>query len=164
MFREMRRKKQQLPAGEAAAILETGTTGVLAVHGDDGYPYTVPLNYVALDGRLYFHSAKSGHKLDAIARDGKASFCVIGQDELAPALYTTLFRSVVVFGRLGVVEDPAELRASIEALADKYSPEEPTEKRDAEIERFYDALCMIALEPEHITGKECIELTRQRKP
>ena len=67
MFREMRRKKQQLADEECRSILERGKTGVLAVNGDDGYPYAVPVNYVFSNGKIYFHSALSGHKVDAIA-------------------------------------------------------------------------------------------------
>ena len=69
MFRAMRRKRQQLSRAEAEAILERGTSGVLAVAGDDGYPYAVPLSYVYQDGKLWFHCANSGHKLDAVRRE-----------------------------------------------------------------------------------------------
>ena len=72
MFRPMRRGKQLLPPEESIQILEQGTSGVLAVAGDAGYPYAVPLSYVYMDGKLYFHCAKSGHKLDAIRRNSKA--------------------------------------------------------------------------------------------
>ena len=84
MFREMRRKKQRLSAEACEAILAEGTSGVLAVDGDGGYPYAVPLSYVYQDGKLFFHCAKSGHKLDAVRRNPRASFCVIGQDRVVP--------------------------------------------------------------------------------
>ena len=77
MFREMRRKNQQLPQEECNRILQVATSGVLAVDGDDDYPYAVPISFVCEDGRLYFHVAKSGHKLDALRRNPKASFCII---------------------------------------------------------------------------------------
>ena len=76
-FREMRRGGQQLSRQEAIAILETGQTGVLAVSGDEGYPYAVPVSYVYLDDTIFFHSATTGHKIDAIKRDSRVSFCVI---------------------------------------------------------------------------------------
>ena len=98
MFRDMRRKNQLLPQEEAEAILRQGTSGVLSLLGDGGYPYGVPLSYVYHNGRLYFHCAKAGHKLDAIRRERKCSFCVIAQDLVAPEKYTTLFRSVIAFG------------------------------------------------------------------
>lgn len=99
MFREMRRKKQVLSLEENIAVLNRGTSGVLAVSGDDGYPYAVPLSYVYHDNTLFFHCAKTGHKLDAIARNEKVSFCVIDKDDVVSAEYTSYFRSVIVFGR-----------------------------------------------------------------
>lgn len=84
MFREMRRKRQALSASEVAEILYRGTSGVLALLGDEEYPYAVPLSYVYDEGKLYFHSATSGHKIDAVGRSAKASFCVIDQDLIRP--------------------------------------------------------------------------------
>ena len=85
MFRPMRRFKQALSPEECRAVLERGTSGVLALTGDGGWPYAVPLSYVYADGKLYFHSAKSGHKVDAIRSCPRASFCVIDQDHIVPA-------------------------------------------------------------------------------
>ena len=99
MFREMRRKKQQLAPERVEEILSRRTAGTLAVLGDEGYPYAVPLSYVYHNGRIYFHCAKAGHKLDAIRGCDKVSFCVIDQDEIVSAEFTTYFRSVIVFGR-----------------------------------------------------------------
>lgn len=162
MFRKMRRSRQQLPQEDAIRILEQGSSGVLALHGDDDYPYAVPLSYVYQDGRLYFHCAKSGHKLDAVQKNAKASFCVIAQDEVIPAEYTTFFRSVIAFGKIRIITEEAELRAAIEALAMKYAPQDTAENRDRYIMREWKPLCMFALEIEHMTGKEAIELTRKR--
>ena len=80
VFREMRRKKQALSQQEVADILHKRTSGVLALLGDNDYPYAVPISYVYDDGKIYFHSVKSGHKIDAIQRTTKASFCVIDKD------------------------------------------------------------------------------------
>ncbi len=162
MFREMRRKKQLLAAEESVAILERGTSGVLALAGDDGYPYAVPLSYVYADGKLFFHCAWSGHKLDAVRRSDKASFCVIDRDEIMPERYTTAFRSVIAFGRVRVLEDEGEKRAAIEKLAARYVPEDGAERRREAIDRDYDRLCMLELTVEHMTGKEAIELVRQK--
>ena len=85
MFREMRRKNQALSREEAAAVLDRALSGVLALSGDDGYPYAVPISYVYDGGKLYFHCAKSGHKLDALQRNPKASFCVVDQDQIVTA-------------------------------------------------------------------------------
>ena len=121
MFREMRRKRQQLSEKEAAAVLERGTSGVLAVLGDGGYPYAVPLSYVYQDGKIYFHCAGSGHKLDGIRNCDKVSFCVIDQDEVHPEKYTTYFRSVIAFGKARILEED-EKRKTILLLTEKYCP------------------------------------------
>lgn len=84
----MRRFKQELSSEDTAKILEHGSHGVLAVLGDEGYPYAVPLSYVYADGKLYFHGAKQGHKLDALQNSAKSSFCVVGQDNVAPETFT----------------------------------------------------------------------------
>jgi len=163
MFREMRRKRQELSREAAEEILYRGSAGVLALAGDDGYPYAVPVSYVYDGEHIYFHGAKTGHKIDAIRREDKASFCVIGQDHVVPEEDTTYFRSAIVFGRMAVVEDDAEKRAAIEKLAMKYGPENSGEHREAAIEREWQALCMLRMTVEHVTGKEAIELVRQRK-
>ena len=163
MFRDLRRKKQLLSKEETTAVLNRGTSGVLALSGDDGYPYAVPISYVYDQEQetIYFHCAKSGHKLDAIRREPKASFCVTAQDKVVPEEYTTYFRSVIAFGTIRVLEGE-EMRPAIERLALKYSPLESEESRREEIEKTWKALCILELEVEHLTGKEAIELTRQR--
>lgn len=161
MFREMRRKKQVLSKEECELVLERGTSGVLAVLGEGGYPYAVPLSYVYADGKIVFHCAKQGHKLDAIAKNDKVSFCVVDLDDIQPERYTTYFRSVIAFGRARVLEEE-EKRAAIEALAAKYTPDDP-EGRKQEIEREYRALCVVAIEIDHLSGKEAIELVRKKK-
>ncbi|NLO37595.1 MAG: 5-nitroimidazole antibiotic resistance protein, partial [Clostridiaceae bacterium] len=82
MFRDMRRDAQQLSAQDADAVLSRCQNGVLACAGDAGYPYAVPLNFVYFAGRIYFHTAKAGHKMDAFAAKPKVSFAVIDQDSI----------------------------------------------------------------------------------
>ena len=161
MFRAMRRKRQQLSRAEAEAILERGTSGVLAVAGDDGYPYAVPLSYVYQDGKLWFHCAKSGHKLDAVRREEKASFCVIDQDQVVPEEYTTYFRSVIAFGRVRVLEEEGEKRAAIDALARRYFPGDTQENRDTYIAREWAGVALLELTVEHLTGKQATELVQK---
>ena len=108
MFREMRRSRQALSREACEQILKENTSGVLAVSGNDGYPYAVPLSYVYEDGVIYFHGAPAGHKIDAIAADGKVSFCVVSQDEIHPEKYTTYYRSVIAFGKAQVFTDEDE--------------------------------------------------------
>lgn len=158
MFRELRRKKQLLPQAETQAVLERGTSGVLALLGEEGYPYAVPLSYVYHGGALYFHCAKSGHKLDAVRHCEKASFCVIDQDQIVPEEYTSYFRSAIAFGRVRILEDEGEKRAAIEALALKYAPDSIEEDRARVIQREWGPLCMLKMEIDHLTGKEAIEL------
>lgn len=158
MFREMRRKKQRLSKEECDRILYNGTWGVLALHGDDGYPYAVPVSYVYDGEKLLFHSAKNGHKIDAIIKNAAASFCVIDQDQIVPEEYTTYFRSIIAFGKIRILEDDAEKRSAIEKLAVKYAPDDTAENRDKAIEREWKPLCMMEMEIEHLTGKQAIEM------
>lgn len=158
MFREIRRKKQTLSLEESIQILEKGTAGVLALSGDEGYPYAVPISYVYEDSKLFFHGAKNGHKIDAIRRCGKASFCVIEQDHIVPEKYTTYFKSVIAFGRIRIMEGEAEIRKAVETLALKYHPNDTEEGRREAIQRDWNRLCMIELSIEHLSGKEAIEL------
>jgi len=157
MFREMRRKDRRMDEAACLDILGKGTTGVLAVHGDDGYPYAIPLNYIYEDGKIYFHAAKAGHKIDAITRDSKVSFCVVGMERTVPEKFTTDFKSVVVFGRAAIVEDEIEKREAIKKLADRFSPDEPHENRDAEIARGWKSFVMIRIDIVHMTGKQAVE-------
>ena len=143
MFRAMRRKKQQLSEKECRAVLERGTSGVLAVSGDDGYPYAVPLSYVYTEGKLFFHSAKSGHKIDAIMRSGKASFCVVDQDQIVPEEYTTYFRSVIAFGNENSGRRQCE--TSCQMLDVKCAPDDSEENREQAIEREWKPLCMLEM-------------------
>ena len=162
MFREMRRKNQALSKEVCEEVLKRGTSGVLAVLGDEGYPYAVPLSYVYIDGRLFFHCAKTGHKIDAIMKEPKASFCVIDQDKIVPEKYTTYFRSVIIFGKVRIIENEAEKRAAIEKLAIKYAPDDSAAGRNTEIEQTFARLCMLELCIDHMSGKEARELVENR--
>lgn len=162
MFREMRRIKQKLPKAECEEVLKRGSSGVLALCGDGGYPYAVPLNYVYCGDRILFHCAKSGHKIDALKSNSKASFCVVDADEVIPSEYLTLYRSVIVFGKIHIIEDVSEKRTAIERFARRFSPLESEEDRAAEIDRSWSGLCMLELEIEHISGKEARDLAEKR--
>lgn len=162
IFREMRRKKQQLTEEECIEIMARNTSGVLAVSGDNDYPYAVPLSYVFEGNKIYFHCAKSGHKLGAIQRNCKASFCVIDQDLIVPEKYTTYFRSVIAFGKMRIVQDEQEKRTAIERLAIKYAPDDSAESRHQAINREWAPLCILEMSIEYITGKAAIELVNDR--
>lgn len=158
MFRPMRRARQELSLEECEAVLDKVTSGVLALDGDEGYPYAVPLSFVYDGKKIFFHSARKGHKIDSLKRNPKASFCVIEQDEIHPDEYTTYFRSVIVFGKLRVLETDEEIRRAAEKLGLRYAPDVADENLQNEIDRFWNAMLMIELQPEHISGKEAREL------
>ena len=160
-FRDMRRKRQQLSESESIGILQKATSGTLALLGDNGYPYAVPISYVYHEGKMYFHSALSGHKVDAIRQCDKASFCVIEQDDVQPKKYTTFFRSVIAFGRIHVIEDEAEKLSTARMLGNRYNPNDD-ESLKKEIESGLSRMLMIRFDIEHLTGKEAIELVKQR--
>ena len=161
-FRAMRRKRQQLSEEESVAILKKATAGTLALLGDNDYPYAVPLSYVYQEGRIYFHSALSGHKVDAIRKCDKASFCVIEQDDVQPEKYTTFFRSVIAFGRIHIIEDEHEKLETARMLGNRYNPNHD-EALQKEIEGGLSRMLMIRFDIEHLTGKEAIELVRQHQ-
>ena len=160
-FRQMRRKRQQLSEEESIGILQRATSGTLALLGDDGYPYAVPISYVYSDGRLYLHSALSGHKVDAVKNCDKASFCVIDQDDVKPERYTTFFRSVIAFGRVHIVDDETEKLDAARLLGNRYNPNQD-ETLQKEIESGLSRMLAIRFDIEHLTGKEAIELVRER--
>ncbi len=162
MFRKMRRAAQLLTEQESIEILKKCSSGVLAVSGDDDYPYAVPLSYVYENGRLYFHCALTGHKIDGIKRNEKASFCVVDKDEVIPEKYTTLFRSVIVFGKAKIIENKEEKIRIALMLGEKYNPGHIDDAMD-EINRLFSALCIIELNIEHITGKAAKELAAIKK-
>ena len=162
MFREMRRKKQALSIEECEQILKRNTAGVLAVDGDDNYPYAVPMSYVYTDFKIFFHCAKTGHKIDAMMRNEKVSFCVIDEDLIVPEEYTTYYRSVIAFGKARIMEEEAEKRMAIELIAERYSPDDEA-GRMKEIEADFAQVCLVEIAVEHMDGKEAIELVRNRK-
>lgn len=156
--REMRRKRQLLSSRESIDILRSQTSGVLALLGDNDYPYSVPISFVYDNSKIYFHSAKEGHKIDAIKKCNKASFCVVHQDNIVPEEYTTYYKSVIAFGKVRILEDKKEIRESIEKLAIKYHPKDSEAGRSKVIERAQNSFCMIEFSIEHMTGKQSIEL------
>lgn len=158
----MRRKNQLLPEADCIEILNRNTSGVMSVIGDNGYPYGVPLSYVYLDGKIYFHCAVSGHKIDAIKNDDKVSFCVVDQDKVVPDKYTTYYRSVIIFGKARILQNEDEIKYTLTQLAKKYAPDESASSINDEIKKCPN-LFMIEIKIEHITGKAAKELTNKPK-
>ena len=155
MFREMRRGKQLLSMEDTAAVMNRCTNGALACIGDEDYPYSVPLNYVYFNDKVYFHSAKAGHKIDAIMKNPKVSFSVTDEDTIVSEEYTSYFRSVIVFGKARILEGD-EWYEAFKALVEKYSGDLPEEAKHKEITGCTQSH-VIAIDVEHITGKEAIE-------
>ena len=160
-FRPMRRHRQQLSQEESISILERATSGTLALLGDDDYPYAVPISFVYHEGCLFFHSAVEGHKVDAIRRHGKASFCVIDQDEVHGELYTTFFRSVIAFGHISIIGDEDEKTAAARMLGYRYNPNQD-DALQMEMEKGLHRMVMLRMKIEHLTGKEAIELVKKK--
>lgn len=164
MFREMRRFKQLLPQSTTEEVLNRGTSGVLAVHGDEGYPYAVPVSYAYRDGKIFFHCATAGHKYDAIKANPKVSFCVIDKDQIVEDEYTSYFRSVIAFGTAKILEDEDERWNAMYLIAEKYSPNHTHEHRVERMNKEYNQnTCLVEITVEHVTGKEAIELVRARE-
>jgi nitroimidazol reductase NimA-like FMN-containing flavoprotein (pyridoxamine 5'-phosphate oxidase superfamily) len=153
MFREMIRKKQQLPEAECIEILKREKRGVLSLLGDDDYPYGIPLNhyYNGTDGKLYFHSGKKGHKIDALRRHEKASFCVYDEGFRRDGEWALNIRSVIVFGRIEIISDTETVYEISRQLSRKFTQDE--KYIEDEIRKSGPGTLMFALVPEHMTGK-----------
>ena len=154
MFRQMRRFKQQASEDECREILTKGKRGVLAVLGDNEYPYTVPMDYVFEEGHIYFHCAKEGHKLDAIRKHDKVSFCVLSDGVQEENDWWYHFTSIIVFGRISEVTDEKERDRYLRLLGSKYFPNE--EHLEKEMKAAPNTL-MLDLKIEHMTGKHVRE-------
>lgn len=157
MFREVARKKQALTKDRCIEILKAELRGVLSVLGDDGYPYGMPMNhwYNEEDGCLYFHSGKVGHKIDAMQANGKASFCVMDSGTKAADDWALDFNSVIVFGRLEIVEDHERAIEMTRQLSYHFTDDRAYVDREIE-QSARNTLCF-RLRPEHITGKRVNE-------
>jgi len=153
MFRPMQRKRQQLSQEECIRILKEEPRGVLSVLGDDGYPYGMPINqyYCEADGKLYFHGGKTGHKIDALKRHPKASFCTYDKGFRKDGEWALNVRSVIVFGTAELVSDPETVVRITTELSRKFTDDEAYIRR--EIERSGAGTLLIVLTPEQITGK-----------
>lgn len=153
MFREMARQKQALSEEKCLEILKTQPRGVLSVLGDDGYPYGMPMNYwyCEEDGKLYFHGGKKGHKMDALRRCDKVSFCVYDQGFRREGEWALNISSVILFGRVHMIDDPDEVIRISRALSFKYTSD--AAYIEEEIRKYAEGTLCFALTPEHMSGK-----------
>ncbi|MDO4326052.1 MAG: pyridoxamine 5'-phosphate oxidase family protein [bacterium] len=154
MFREMRRSKQQVSDEECRRILKEEKRAAFSVVGDDGYPYTVPVNfyYDESDNCIYLHGAKSGHKIDAIKNCDKVCFTVWNQGFKTEGNWEWNSTSIVIFGRAELVDDTEMMEDRLLKMALKYYPSR--EEAEAEMKKpAIHAVQMIAIKVEHMTGK-----------
>lgn len=153
MFRELARKKQKLTEEECITVLKQQKRGVLSVQGDDGYPYGLPIDhwYCEEDGHLYFHSGKKGHKTDAMNRSDKVSFCTWDEGFVKEGDWALNIRSVIVFGRIRLVEDFDRAMEISRQLSLKFTND--LDYIETEIQKDGRATAVYELIPEHMTGK-----------
>lgn len=154
MFRQMRRFKQQLSQEECEKILLSERRGVLAVHGEDGYPYGVPMDYLYEQGKIYFHGAKSGHKIDAIKADNRVSFTVFDQGVPVEGKVGPDVRSVIVFGRVSLLETTPDSLEIARRLGEKYDPSGYVAD---ELKRTVERIQLLELSIDHMSGKRVNE-------
>lgn len=153
MFRELERKNKQLSLQDCIEVLTNETRGVLSVLGDNDYPYGMPMNhwYNEEDGKIYFHCGKSGHRLDALKKHDKVSFCVYDQGYRDAGEWALNVRSVIVFGRMEVIDDMKEIIDITTKLSHKFTQDDEYIKK--EIELYGKGTLLLQLVPEHICGK-----------
>lgn len=157
MFRPIRKKKNEMDKNAAETLLQSSRRGVLAVNGDDGYPYAIPVNYVydREKQRIYFHGARAGHKVDALKACDKVCFTVYGNETIKEESWAPFLQSTVVFGRCHLVESGERATALLKQFAMKYYPNE--QLVDEEIARAGKAAQLFEIEIEHLSGKEVQE-------
>ena len=157
MFRPIRRKKKEMDIDAAKELLQCSRRGVLAVNGDDGYPYAVPVNYFydSDAGKIYFHGARVGHKVDALKASDKVCFTVYGNETIKEEDWAPFVQSVVVFGRCHLVESGARATTLLKRFAMKYYLSE--QLVDEEIAHAGKAVQMFEIDVEYLSGKEIQE-------
>ena len=153
MFRTMRRSVQALSHDEIIDLIKTETRGVMSVQGDDGYPYGFPINhyYDEEANKIYIHGANFGHRVDAVKRDPKVSYCVFGQDYQKEGDWAKYVKSVIVFGKAELIEDKDEIVRISRLLCDKFPC--PQEYVEHEIEKDTPRTLVIAIDIEDMNGK-----------
>ncbi|HQL47488.1 MAG TPA: pyridoxamine 5'-phosphate oxidase family protein [Holophaga sp.] len=150
--RPLRRKDRAVPEAEAWGILQRADWGVLSTVGADGWPYGVPLNHVVVEGRVYAHAAATGHKLDNLAAEARASYCAVSEAEVRPANLATRYASAILFGRVRLVTEAAEREQALRALAERFAPGE-TAALDKSLVHEGPRTAVLRLDVERITGK-----------
>lgn len=157
MFRQIRRVKRALSIDDGKSLLKNNKRGSLSVIGDDGYPYSIPMSfyYDESENKIYFHSAKVGHKIDSIKKDNKVCFTTWDDGYLEDGDWAYYVSSCVVFGKAYLIEDLNKAKEKLNLLAQKYFPSQ--DLIDEEIEKYFDGVQMIELDIENISAKKIHE-------
>lgn len=157
MFRKIRKKKNEIDIESAKTLLQSSRRGILAVNGDNGYPYAIPVNYIYDNDaqRIYFHGARAGHKVDALCACDKVCFTVYGNETVREEEWAPFMQSVVVFGRCHLMKASLEATERLKQFAMKYYPNE--QLVDEEIAHAGKAVQVFEIVIEHISGKEIQE-------
>lgn len=149
----MRRKNRALSPDEAMELLGRAEYGTLAVVDKSSWPYAVPLSFVLMDGALYFHCAREGRKVEALAHDNRVCFTVVGATQpVYDGSFSTYFESAMVFGRAGPVENEKEKTDALRALAEKYLPGH-MDKAEGDIRKSFARTAVYRITLERVTGK-----------
>ena len=153
MFRELLRRKQRLSNEECISILKSEKRGVLSVNGDEGYPYGMPMNhfYNENDGCIYFHCGKHGHRVDALSKDSRVSFCVYDNGFRRDGEWALNIKSVIVFGKITIIDDVSVVKKICEKLCYKFTDDEAYIKN--ELETFARNTLLLKMTAEDICGK-----------
>ena len=154
MFRPLRRTKNLLPESQAKSLLRNEKRGILAVNGDDGYPYAIPVDYYYDGEKIYFHGAKSGHKVDALNKNNKVCFTVYGHEEFKED-WAPYLQSTVVFGTCQLIEDRKLTEEKVRLLASKYYPSK--EEIEVEIHKAIRSTQLYEITIQHLCGKQIQE-------
>lgn len=151
-FRAIRRKDRTWDDVSARKLLDEGEYGFLAMCGEAGYGYGLPLSYVVDGDHIYFHCAPEGAKLDAIRANDRVSFCVVGDTQVIPQHFTTAYQSVHLFGRIAEVPSEEERLHALRLLVRKYSPDY-VEIAEKYIAGSFHRTQVLRLDIEHLSGK-----------
>ena len=157
MFRKIRKIKNEINQAEAKELLKNSRRGILAMNGDDGYPYDIPVNYFydETEGKIFFHGAKAGYKVDCLKSSDKVCFTVIGSEMIRAEAWAPYMQSVVIFGRCQLIDDKQNAMKRLKDFAMKYYPSE--EMVLDEIKADGKATQMFEIDVEYMTGKEVQE-------
>ena len=157
MFRQVRKKANEITVSSAKALIKKSRRGILAVNGDNGYPYAIPINYLFEEEsqKIFFHGSKVGHKVDAIKKSDKVCFTVYGNEQIKEETWAPYLQSALVFGRCKLIEDEDRAMKVLKDFAMKYYPS--ARMVEEEMKKAAKATQMFEITIEHISGKEVQE-------